>query len=265
MDFARIVSSTPDYNFHSHTQFCDGYAPMEEILVAAIGAGMRYFGFTPHSPLPIESPCNMAAADVPAYLDEIRRLRSVYGDRIDIFAGMEVDWLGKDWGPANPYFASIGLDYTIGSVHFIEGPDGYVDIDGRFDSFRLKMAKYFANDIRHVVTEFYRASVAMVEAGGFDIVGHLDKIGHNASHFSPGIENELWYRKLADGLVDAVIAGGVAVEINTKAYAGHSGRMFPSRRYVDRLKEAGVTLIVNSDVHRPELVVSGRTAALGWL
>lgn len=265
MDFARIVSSTPDYNFHSHTQFCDGHAPMEAILVAALGAGMRYFGFTPHSPLPIESPCNMSSADVPAYLDEISRLRAVYGGQTDIFAGMEVDWLGKDWGPSNPYFASLGLDYTIGSVHFIEGPDGYVDVDGRFDSFRLKMARYFANDIRHVVTEFYRASLAMVEAGGFDMIGHLDKIGHNASHFRPGIEDELWYMKLADELVDAVIACGVAVEINTKAWAAHGGRIFPSHRYVERLKKAGVTLVVNSDVHTPELVDSGRAAGLQLL
>lgn len=265
MDFARLVSTTRGYNFHAHTQFCDGRATMEEILAAAVDSGMDCFGFTPHSPVPIESPCNMSMDDVSAYLAEIRRLQALYAGRVMLYAGMEVDYLGTQWGPAHPYFRNLGLDYTIGSVHFIESDCGYVDVDGRFDSFKVKMERYFANDIEHVVREFYRASLAMVEAGGFDVMGHLDKIGHNASHFRPGIEEERWYVRLADELVDAVTASGVAVEINTKAWAGHSGRLFPSRRLINRLMKAGAVLVVNSDVHHPSLVNSGRQAAFEFL
>ena len=39
------------------------------------------------------------------------------------------------------------LDYRIGSVHFLPCGDGYVDVDGRFDSFKIKMERFFDNDI----------------------------------------------------------------------------------------------------------------------
>ena len=123
-------------------------------------------------------------------------------------------------------------------MHFLPCGDGYVDVDGRFDSFKIKMERFFDNDIRHVVETFYRQSVDMVEAGGFDIIGHFDKIGHNASMFAPGIEDEVWYGKCVDRLVER--------------------RIFPSFRYLPRLVESGVTIVVNSDAHYPDKVDAGR-------
>ncbi len=264
MDFAEIAAVTDRYNFHSHTQFCDGRATMEEMALAALEAGMAHWGFSPHSPIPFDSPCNMAASDVDAYLAEVKRLRETLGDRINLYAAMEVDYISSEWGPAHPFFHSLPLDYTIGSVHFVPGPEGYVDVDGSFDSFSRKMARYFDNDIRHVVETFYAQSMAMVEAGGFDVIGHLDKIGHNASLFRVGIEDEPWYKALVDSLIDLVIEKGLVVEINTKAYEA-AGRFFPARRYLRRLIDAGVTLLVNSDAHYPDRVNLGRDAAFKML
>lgn len=261
MNFKEIIASTDRYNFHSHTQFCDGHAPMADFAANAVATGFRHYGFSPHSPIPFDSPCNMSLADVPAYLAEVQRLRKLHEGQISLYAAMEVDYLGDEWGPANGYFRSLPLDYTIGSVHFLPADGGYVDIDGRFERFRLNMERYFHNDIRHVVRLFYSQSIKMVEAGGFDIMGHLDKIGHNASHFHPGIEDEAWYRALADDLADCIIARGLTVELNTKAYADHNRRIFPSRRLLKRLLDAGVTILVNSDAHRPALIDASRAEA----
>lgn len=263
-DFQSIISSTDRYNFHSHTQFCDGRAPMEEFATAAVESGMRHYGFTPHSPIPFESPCNMSEADVPVFLAEVDRLQREHEGRIKFYKGMEVDYLGPQWGPANPYFKSLGLDYTIGSVHFIPSDEGYVDIDGHYDRFKEKMARYFANDIRHVVETFYAQSMAMVEEGGFDMLGHLDKIGHNAGHFKPGIEEEAWYGRLVDDLIDLVISKRLPIELNTKAWAEHH-RLFPAPRYLPRLLEAGITIAVNSDAHYPALIDASRPYALSLL
>lgn len=263
-DIIDITKSTDRYNFHSHTQFCDGRVTMEEMTVAAIGAGMTHWGFSPHSPIPFDSPCNMSESDVAAYLDEVTRLKGEYGDRINLYASMEIDYLGDQWGAANPYFRSLPLDYRIGSVHFISSAEGYVDVDGSFESFKGKMARYFDNDIRHVVELFYRQSMAMVEAGGFDIIGHLDKIGHNASLFQPGIEDERWYARLVNDLIDLVIQKGLIAEINTKAYES-ADRFFPARRHWKRLTDAGVALVINSDAHYPDRINLGRDAAISFL
>ena len=103
------------------------------------------------------------------------------------------------------------------------------------------------------VEKFYEHSIAMVQAGGFDIIGHFDKIGDNASHFSPGIEDEPWYQSLVNELIDNIIAANPIVEINTKVYANR-GRLFPSERYWDRLISADIDIILSSDAHVPALI-----------
>lgn len=266
MDFNLLTSGSDLYNFHSHTQFCDGKAPMEMFAAEAVERGFSHYGFSPHSPVPISSPCNMAKADVPVFLDEVRRLREKYAAAPTRFwQSMEIDYLGPQWGPSHGYFHELPLDYRIGSVHFISAQNGnLIDIDGRFDSFRRKMADNFHNDIRYVVNTFYDQSLEMISRGGFDIIGHYDKIGHNASHLCPGIEEEGWYADRADELTEAIIASGIAVEINTKAWAEHH-RMFPAMRHWRRLADAGTTLLVNSDAHVPALIDASRREAFDML
>lgn len=264
VDFNELTGSARLYNLHSHTQFCDGRAQMEAFAAAAVEAGFSVYGFTPHSPIGFHSPCNMLKDNVRVYLDEVKRLQALYDGRIRFLAGMEIDYIDDEWGPAAPYFQQLPLDYRIGSVHFVPADNEYVDIDGRFDSFVQKMERYFHNDIHHVVRLFFRQSLAMVEAGGFDIVGHIDKIAHNASMFHPGIENDPEYLRLINRLIDAVIAGGYTVELNTKAWREHT-RMFPAPVHLHRLLQAGVPIVVNSDAHVPALINAGREAGFQLL
>lgn len=265
MDLIKELSASRKYTLHSHTQFCDGRAPMADFVKAAVDAGFTHYGFSPHSPVPIESPCNMSASDVPLYLAEVDRLRALYGDRIRLYASMEIDYLGPDWGPSHDYFMSLPLDYRIGSVHFIPSKSGeLIDIDGSADRFKINMATKFGNDIRYVVEKFFTASAEMIEAGGFDIIGHFDKVSQNASAFMPGIEATAWFISLADSLVDLICDRKPIVEINTKAKVLHD-RIFPSERYLPRLLRAGVPIVVNSDAHVPELIDASRDYAFALI
>lgn len=266
MDIRDIVSRTDKYNFHSHTQFCDGHAPMEDFVRSAVDFGITHYGFSPHSPIPFSSPCNMSMDSVKDYFEEVTRLRSQYEGAINLYAGMEIDYLGKEWGPSSDYFKNLPLDYSIASIHFIPTDSGeFIDIDGRFERFRGYIDKYFYKDIKHVVKEFFHRSISMIQDGGFTFIGHLDKIAHNASHYRPGIEDEAWYKTLAHELVDCVIASGIMVELNTKAYADHSNRLFPAKPLLKRLVEANVPVLVNSDAHRPSLIEASRREGLNLL
>lgn len=264
-DILADIGDTRKYTLHSHTEFCDGRATMEAFARKVVEEGFTHYGFTPHSPITIPSPCNMHRDDVARYDAEYRRICDVYGGRATFYRAMEIDYLGDEWGPANDYFQSLGLDYSIGSVHFIPCQSGeLIDIDGHFDSFRNKMDKYFRNDIRYVVETFYSQSCRMIEAGGFDIIGHLDKVGCNAGYYQPGIEEESWYQALLDDLIRRVIDADIVVEINTKAWHQH-GRMFPLPAKWERLMRAGVPIVVNSDVHVPPLINAGRDEAYAML
>ncbi len=273
MDFLKELNGSKAYTFHSHTEFCDGRATMEAFAREVVARGFTHYGFSPHCPLPIVSPCNMRREDVGRYLSEVDRIKGEYGGHCRFYAAMEVDYLGEEFGPSSREISELPLDYVIGSVHFVANRKGrLVDVDGRFESFRRKMRDYFDDDIRYVCEAFYSRSVAMVEAGGFDIIGHFDKIGQNASYFQPGIEDEEWYQALVSDLVERIISHNarhperpLTVEINTKAYADHSGRLFPHPRHWGRLIEAGVPLIVNSDAHVPALIDASREMTFSML
>lgn len=204
MDLRDIISSTRNYNFHSHTQFCDGRAPMETMARAAVAAGMEHYGFSPHSPIPIESPCNMKMEDVDAYMAEYRRIAALPElASCKFYLSMEIDYLGPEWGPAVDYFKSLPLDYRIGSVHFIPCQNGEpVDIDGRFEAFARRMKDFFHNDIEYVVDKFFNQSFDMVRAGGFDILGHMDKVAQNAAYYAKGIEDSSFFRGYMRDFVD---------------------------------------------------------------
>lgn len=262
MDFSRLILTDRKYNFHSHTQFCDGRATMAIFAQEAVAAGFSHYGFSPHSPIPIESPANMLSTDVEPYLKEVWRLQELFCDApTRFYAAMEVDYLGPNWGPSSSYFKSLPLDYRIGSVHFIPSQNGELhDIDGNFASFTKRLNDYFKGDLHYVVNTFFDQSLEMVSRRGFDIIGHYDKVGHNASHIQPGIEQEDWFIDRINELTDAIISSGVAVEINTKARAVH-GRFFPSEIHWRKLLDAGVTILVNSDAHYHDLINASRDEA----
>lgn len=263
LDILSITMTGSRYNLHGHTQFCDGHAPMEHFVRQALDERFTHYGFTPHAPTTVQSTCNMSRDDVPRFLDEVRRLRQVYGDRLVIMAGMEIDYI-DGFGPADPYFQSLPLDYRIGSVHFIPSlhdENCSVDVDGRFERFREKMERHFDGDIEWVVRTYFRQMTRMVEQGGFDIVGHLDKIGLNASQYQPGIDCQPWYDAMVRDLFDAVMDHHYIIEINTKAW-NEFGRTFPSERYYHMLRRAQAPVVFNSDAHYPHLINAGREQAI---
>ncbi len=266
IDLRHIINSTERYNFHTHTQFCDGRDSIETIATVGVSLGFKHIGFTPHSPIPVESPCNMSLASVEHYFAELKRVQTLIGNQCRLYRGMEIDYLGNKWGPASEYFQMLDLDYSIGSVHFIPDSNGeYIDIDGSFDAFAKRLKKFFSNcSLRYVVETFYEQSHKMIDAGGFDILGHFDKIAHNASHFEPNIEQQGWYRDLIDDYIRHIIDSGVIVEINTKACAEHQ-RFFPSYDIWERLVSTGVPLMVNSDAHFAEKLIASRDKALNML
>jgi len=267
IDFKTITTETDLYNLHTHTQFCDGHATMEEFVVEAIALGFKHLGFSPHAPVPIESPCNMSRDNVQDYLNEVERLRQCYGDRIHLYTSMEIDYLGEGVGPADPYFAGLPLDYRIGSVHFIpakDNPQQLVDIDGKFAAFKTRMHHNFDDDIEYVVTTFFQQMNKMIDEGGFDIVGHMDKIGHNASQYREGIDEEDWYDKLVINLFENIMDNHLIIEVNTKAWLQYN-RFFPDLKFFGMLKRFNAPVVVNSDAHYPTLLNSGRSAALQLL
>lgn len=263
-DIAAITGQTDRYNLHTHTQFCDGRSSIMEMARDACDSGMLYLGFTPHSPVNVDSPCNMSLTDVDTYAHAIDEARKAFPS-LTIYKGMEIDYLGSDSGPSSPIVKTWSLDYCIGSVHFVPTRSGVmIDIDGSPERFARNLSQCFDKDLRYVVETFYDQSMAMVRAGGMDIVGHLDKVHANASSVDRHITEYPWYRQRVMALIDLIAQTGVAVEINTKAFES-GGVIFPMTEYWEELIRRSIPVVVNSDAHEVGRIDSGRSRALAML
>lgn len=252
-------------NYHSHSLYCDGRANMEDFIRFAISEGFSSYGFSSHAPLPFSTAWTMEWDRMDDYLSEFSRLKEKYADKIELAIGLEIDYLDEENHPALPRFRELPLDYRIGSVHMLYSPEGnVVDIDTPADIFRQLVDKHFGGDLDYVICLYYKNLLRMVELGGFDIVGHADKMHYNASCYRPGLLDESWYGALIHKYFDAIARRGYIVEINTKSY-NDLGTFYPNERYFPFLKELGVRVQVNSDAHYPERINNGRANALAAL
>jgi len=232
---------------------------MADMVEAASHAGFRVWGFTPHSPIDVESPCNMSDVSVDAYLANVADLRLRYPS-MTILAGMEVDYLDDERGPAMAA-AGYSLDYIIGSVHFIPNQEGvYYDIDGSPERFIERLNTVFGGDLDYVVRTFWSQTMDMIAGGGLDIVGHIDKVARNATEVRPRLETEPGYRAMADAAVRAAVEAGLAIEINTKQ-RGTGRRFFPHPRHWAFIASSGVPMPINSDAHTTDGVDAFRDDA----
>ncbi|WP_294628851.1 histidinol-phosphatase [uncultured Bacteroides sp.] len=252
-------------NYHSHCLYCDGRANMEDFIRFAINEGFTSYGISSHAPLPFATAWTMEWDRMEDYLAEFARLKEKYADKIELAIGLEIDYLNEESNPASPRFRELPLDYRIGSVHMLYSPEGtVVDIDTSADTFRGLVDKHFGGDLNSVVRLYYKSLLRMVELGGFDIVGHADKMHYNASCYRPGLLDEPWYDALVRDYFAAIARRGYIVEINTKAYH-ELGTFYPNERYFTLLKELGVRVQVNSDAHYPERINNARREGLAAL
>jgi histidinol-phosphatase (PHP family) len=236
---------------------------MEAFVQAAVDAGFRGYGISSHSPLPFDAPCAMSAGRVGEYLAGIERLKREYAGRIELYAGMEIDYINEEHGPSTTYFQELPLDYRIGAVHYVTHPSSgrLMDIDGKEERFRSALAEIFDGDLEGLVDAYYDASERMIARGGFDFIAHLDKVAMNAERVNPSITGTRHYRDRLMAYLEEIAARGLMIEINTKAYPA-LGILFPRQEYLKRVLELQIPVIVNSDAHFPLAINEGRREAL---
>ena len=244
-------------NYHSHCFLCDGRASMEEFVKFAIAKNVKKYGFSSHAPLPFLTSWTMKADDFSEYKNDFERLKIKYQDEIELYFGLEVDYIHNYSSLNNDFFRDKTFDYLIGSIHYVDKiPNGqFWNIDGSdLKEFDNGLQKIFDGDIKAAVKRFYDISKAMIEQGGFDIVGHIDKIAMNAQTYPEFNPSEKWHVQLVEETLCLAKEKGMIVEINTKSFAD-KGFTFPHQRYFDFINDQKIPIVVNSDCHFPSNVI----------
>ena len=275
MGFKIIIS----YNYHTHTNFCDGKNTLEEMTRAAVDAGLKVIGFSGHSYTAYDDCYCMSLADTAGYFKEIDRLRGLYDGRITILRGIEQDF-GSD-EPTDAY------DYVIGSVHatfapacrdadlpaacsaersadFFHGFDRsrFYYIDWSTDRIAEAVRTDFGGDVYAFIEHYYETVGMLPEVTGCHIIGHFDLV----TKFN---EKEPWFdeahprnhaavRHALDRIFDtwrqskgAKLAGPVPIfEINTGAISrGWRTTPYPADWILREIRMRGGQIIINSDSH----------------
>ncbi|HOY39655.1 MAG: histidinol-phosphatase [Bacteroidales bacterium] len=240
-------------NLHTHTDFSDGTHPPEVYINQAIACGLQTYGFSDHAPLTFRNfGWCLKPEKVNAYCNEIKRLKAEYSNHLNILLGFEVDFIPGVSAPSD--VEKYKPDFIIGSIHFLKKPnrDYIMEIDGGYENFREGF-KYLFADNPKALAEFYFDTVSkMVQAGGFQIIGHVDKIKMYLNRCFPGIYQEPWYKNLENEYAIFLGKSEIIVEINTRSiYKKHFTEPYPSWDMIKTIWEAGGKLTLSGDTHDP--------------
>ncbi|MFN8254834.1 MAG: histidinol-phosphatase [Bacteroidales bacterium] len=244
-------------NYHSHSSFSDGKGDPELYVKSAIEKGMYAYGFSCHSPLPFESGWNMKFERLRNYILEINRLKQKYHGSIKLYLSLEADYVKNMIGLDQ--FAKYNLDYTLGSVHFLEFfSDGKVwDFDRSNDWFKKGLEELFGNDIKRLVEFYYQQVTDMIRIHKPDLVGHFDlikKFNGKGNYFD---ESEGWYKEIVYGALDVVSSAGSILEVNTRGVLKNlCSEFYPSNFILKRCHEKKIPLTLSADSHDPEDVMA---------
>jgi len=243
---------------HCHTVFSDGAEGVEAMCRAAFAKGLACLGFSCHAPLPesagISTHWNMPPGRLEAYLDEVRGAARRWAGRLPVYAGLEADFISGLAGPADSRLQRLGLDFLIGSVHFVVPPRGApFTVDGPVEEVERGIREGFGGDPRAMAAAYWDAEREMIETGGFDFAGHLDLIKKN--NLLPG-GGRRWFAEAdyaagARAAADALAAAGLPAEVNTGGLnRGLVPETYPGPALLALLRERGVPVVINSDAHR---------------
>ena len=238
-------------NYHTHTTWCDGKDTPEAVVLAAIEKGFDVIGFSSHVSFPEASPFVLGPVLGPQYADEIRALKAKYSGRIRVCLGAEADYIPGVTAPERARYAHLGLEYLIGSIHYVVAEDGgRVPVDHTPELLAGGIRDHFQGDVEKYVRAYFRQQRDMVTKFDFDVVGHLDLVRKfNAKHpyFD---ENAAWYREELERTADAVAASGKVAEVNTGAISrGWLDDAYPSKPFRDLLRARGVRFLLSADAH----------------
>ncbi len=241
-------------NYHGHLHYCDGIGSANEHAQAAISKGMLACGFSSHAPLPYDIAWTMSQESLKNYADEIEAAQAQYAAQLEIYRGLEVDYVPGIAGPSHERLKDARLDYTIGSVHLVDFfPDGRPwEIDGPHRHFLEGLNKIFHRDIQATVERYYELTRKMIEEDPPDVVGHLDKIKMQNEEGSLFSESAIWYQEAVDETLQLIAQKGLIVEVNTRGiYKKKTDETYPSPEMLRRMKALEIPVMINSDAHHP--------------
>ena len=163
-------------------------------------------------------------------------------DRLKLLKGIEIGMHENHHEDIRKVLSENSFDQVIASVHYLDGVDPYY-------------GEYYLDKDWKKAYGLYLETIykEMVWLRDFDIMGHYDYI----VRYAPYPETCMKYRDFSDimdEMLTYLIHEGKALEINTKSYQDHKGRIVTlDSDVLKRYRELGGEIIsLGSDSHVPD-------------
>jgi histidinol-phosphatase (PHP family) len=170
----------------------------------------------------------------------------------DLRLGIEADFVPGREDRMATLLDAHEWDYVIGSVHFVgdyavDWDDPDVDIWRREATPERVWKRYF---------DTLRAATL---SGLYDVMAHPDLVKVWGSG-RPLPDTDL--RRYYEPAVEAMLDGGVAMEVSTAGLRKPVGEIYPSRRFLEMAVDGGVPIALSSDAHLPDQLAFAYDAAV---
>jgi len=237
-------------NYHSHTNWSDGQAALEEMIAGAQAAGLAEFGISDHyAPFPDGRQVDWALspAFLPEYVERVLAAKEAETSGLIVRLGLEIDFFPETIEQAKETLARYPFDYLIGSVHFVKPGPRFFPID--FDASYWEALS--PEEVNTVWRLYWRQVRALAESDCCDFIGHLDlpkKYG-----YLPTVD----LTAEANAALDAIAAAGLAIEINTAGWQKPIGEAYPSLSLLRAAHGRDIPLLINADAHTPATAAAG--------
>ena len=231
-------------NLHTHTKYCDGRDTPVEMADRAIELGFDSLGFSSHANTRFSDNCELLY-NVDAYVEEIKRIRSVYEGRLKIYLGTELDYYSEGLMPEGVF------DYAIASVHYAVRNGEKICYDLSVDHSRSAIERHFGGDGLAYARAYYENMADMPNHIKGDFVGHFDLLTKYEVKapdlFDTGCRE---YRKMALEALHAVREKYELFEVNTGPIGrGYKSVPYPAPFILDEMRSLGCKLLITTDCH----------------
>ncbi len=240
------------FDYHIHSEFSDDSSEkMSNIVEEAIKKGGKKLCFTEHMEFNYPDEELKFELNYDAYKKEFERIKTIYGDKIDLYMGVELGIQAgeKEIQEAITYSKNHKFDFILASAHCLEGEDLYTMDPGTKD-----VDEFFTRYFHEMLNVFKHYNE-------YDVVGHIDLIRR---YFLEAHDHKLGKSQdVLRQLLSHIINNGKGIEINTGGLFYKSANINPTLDILKLYKEMGGEIVtIGSDAHIAERVMSNYSRAI---
>ena len=220
-------------NYHSHTTRCNHAKGTEEEFVrCALDRGLKFFGFSDHTPQFFPgnyySYMRMLPEQLGGYCAAVRQLQKKYEGQLQIPLGLEAEYYPGTWNELLPWLRDAGIEYLIMGQHWLgdeqnEPYTGHPTAD------------------EHMLKRYCRQVMEGLDTGAFTYLAHPDLMNF--------VGDRNIYRKHMGQLCRFARQADILLELNLLGI--RSGRHYPNVEFFALAAEEGCKIILGMDAHEP--------------